>query len=446
MRISYLRRAVRRGLALLLLPGLSAAAPPAPEPPVALGLEDCVALAVRNNLAVRLAQADTAAARGRVLQSASSLLPRLTGSLRQLRTFKEDLPSMGFTGGGFPELLGPWNDFEARVRLVQEVFDLPAILRLKSASADDRAAAMEGNLAEEQVAAAAALAYVELFRARQAIASARADVDLATSLRQLAEDKKGAGTAAGIDVARSKTREAEEKLAWLEARNVAEEAQVRFQRVVGLPLNRGVILKDEPGFKPSEPSQVETAILAAQADRWELRIAAARLAAARSWWRAEEAARLPSVALTGDVGLSGPDPDSRARTTGSAGAALQVPLFSGRAIEGRVREADGRRAAAEARLEDLRGRVEEDVRLALIDLGAAVERVDTATEVERLADNELAMARDRFAAGVADNVELLNSQTALTHARDAGIVALARFHIARVNLALALGRMRDFRF
>lgn len=434
------------GAAALLLPSLSAAAPPVAEPPVELTLPECVALAVQNNLSVRLSKAGTAAARGRVLQSASSLLPRLTGSMSQVRTYKENLAAMGFSGGGFPELIGPFNTFDARVRLVAEVFNLPALLRLRSADADDRAAALEERLAVEQVAAAAALAYVELFRARQAIVSAAADMELSLSLRQLAEDKKHAGTAAGIDVARAKTREAEEKLALLEARNVAQEAEVRLQRVVGLPLDRGVVLKDEPGFAPSEPPQAEAALQSARADRWELRIADERFAAARSQWRAEQSERLPAIALTGDVGLSGPDPDSRARTTGSAGAALQLPLFSGGAITGRVREADGRRAAAEARLADLRVQVEEDMRLALIDLGAAVERVGTASEVARLADDELGMARDRFAAGVADNVELLNSQTALTHARDARVSALARYQAARISLALALGRMKDFTF
>ena len=259
------RRLAAGWFLVLALPVLGAAAPPAAESPVELTLPECVALAVQNNLAVRLAKAGTTAARGRVLQSASALLPRLTGSLSQTRIFKEDLPAMGFSGGGFPELMGPWNDFEARIRLVAEVFDLPSILRLKSSGADDRAAAMEESLATEQVAAAAALAYVELFRARQAIDSAQADVDLALSLRQLAEDKKHAGTAAGIDVARAKTREAEEKLALLEARNVAREVEVRLQRVVGLPLNRGVVLKDAPGFAPAEPPQTEAALQAARA-------------------------------------------------------------------------------------------------------------------------------------------------------------------------------------
>jgi outer membrane protein TolC len=90
--------------------------------------------------------------------------------------------------------------------------------------------------------------------------------------------------------------------------------------------------------------------------------------------------------------------------------------------------------------------VEEDVRLALIDLDAAVERVKTSMEVERLAEDELAMVRDRFMAGVADNLELLNAQTALSHARNDRIRAMALYQTVRINLALALGRMRDFRF
>jgi outer membrane protein TolC len=404
---------------------------------------------VQNNLSVLLAKAGTAAARSRVLQTASALLPQLTGVISQTRIYKENLLSQGFApflSQGFPEELGPWNDFEARIRLVAEIFDLPSVLRLKSSKADDRAATMEESLAAEQVAAAATLAYVELFRARQAIASAQADVDLALSLRQLAEDKKHAGTAAGIDVARAKTREAEEKLALLEARNVAQGAEVRLQRVVGLPLERGVVLKDAPGFAPSEPPQIEAALQAARAQRWELRVAEERFSSARAQWRAEQSQRLPNIALTGDMGLSGPDQKSEIRTTGSAGVALVLPLFSGGDITGRVREADAGRSAAESRLADMRAQVEEDVRLALIDLGSAVERVGTASEVERLAEDELAMARDRFSAGVADNVELLDSQTALTHARDAQVSALARYQAARISLALALGRMKEFIF
>jgi len=434
-------------LALLLPPCLCLAQVP-PEPPLSLSVQQSMEMAVNNNLAVRLAKAGSASSRGKTLQAASSLLPRLLGTMSQTRVFLENLAAQGFNLIPLPIslLLGPFNSFDARIQLVQEVFDRGATLRRSAASAAERSAALEEALAREQVAAAASLGYVELLRARKAIEAAQADVGLASELLQLAQDKQAAGTAAGIDVARAKTRGAEEKLRLLEARTVAQESDLRFKRVVVMPLGRTVALKDDLAFIPMRPPSLEDAVAAALRDRLELKISEELFQSASSAWGAAQAERLPSVALEGDIGLSGNRPDSNARTTGSAGVALKMPFFSGRAIEGRVAQAAGARSAAQAQLDDMRQRVEEDARLALTEVAAAIERVSTADEALRLAENELEMARDRFAAGVADNVELLNSQTALGHARDAQVGALARYHAARINLSMALGRMMDFRF
>jgi outer membrane protein TolC len=56
------------------------------------------------------------------------------------------------------------------------------------------------------------------------------------------------------------------------------------------------------------------------------------------------------------------------------------------------------------------------------------------------------MSRDRFRAGVADNLEVVNAQTSLANARDAQITALALYNAARLNLAAALGRAESFRW
>jgi len=440
-------RGLRLIAPLLLSASLSSAEPPAAEPPLSLSVQQSIEMAVRNNVAARLAKANSAVSRGRTLQAASSLLPRLMGSMGETRVFRENLAAWGFTQGGpFPLLLGPFNVFDARIQLVQEVFDLGAALRLRAAGAQERSAALEERLANEQVAAAAALAYVELLRARKAIATSQADEELAASLLQLAQDKQAAGTAAGIDVARAKTREAEQKLQLLEARTAAEEMEIRFKRVIGAPFSRAVALLNDLGFSPVEPPKVEELVRAALSDRLELKISEEQFLSASSAWRSAQADRLPAVAFMGDVGLSGNQPDSSARTTGTAGLALRMPLFSGRSIEGRVQEASGVRSGAEAQLQDMRTRIEEDARLALTELTSAIERVSTAEEALRLSENELEMARDRFAAGVADNVELLNAQTALSHARDIQVAALARHHAARINLSMALGKMTDFRF
>ena len=54
-----------------------------------------------------------------------------------------------------------------------------------------------------------------------------------------------------------------------------------------------------------------------------------------------------------------------------------------------------------------------------------------------LALKELTVARDRFAAGLATNIEVSNAQTLVARARDNLIEALFRFNASRINLAQA---------
>ena len=63
-----------------------------------------------------------------------------------------------------------------------------------------------------------------------------------------------------------------------------------------------------------------------------------------------------------------------------------------------------------------------------------------------LAERELEMARDRFRAGVGDNIELVTAQTTLANARLDQVAALALYNGARLNLAAALGRAQAFRW
>jgi len=79
-------------------------------------------------------------------------------------------------------------------------------------------------------------------------------------------------------------------------------------------------------------------------------------------------------------------------------------------------------------------------------LKTTVEQVRAADDGVNLALRELEMARDRFSAGVADNLEVINAQTSLADARDAQVMALAQYNAARLNLAAALGRAESFRW
>jgi outer membrane protein TolC len=67
--------------------------------------------------------------------------------------------------------------------------------------------------------------------------------------------------------------------------------------------------------------------------------------------------------------------------------------------------------------------------------------VDVANQAVGLANEEVMQARDRFQAGVANNIEVISAQDALARANDNQIVALYRYNQSRADLARATGQM-----
>ena len=88
---------------------------------------------------------------------------------------------------------------------------------------------------------------------------------------------------------------------------------------------------------------------------------------------------------------------------------------------------------------DLRGQIEYEVRVALLDLTAAAEQVEVARSSVDLAEQTMTQARDRFTAGVADNLEVVQAQEAVAAANESYISSLYAHNLAKVELARAVG-------
>lgn len=425
---------------------LTLAAGAAAENLPAVGVRDAIDAAVATNLTTKLAQAEDETARGRTLQAASSLLPRVLGTASQSRVFRANLASQGLTFGGINPMIGPYDSFDARAQLTQTLFDLSSIRRYRAAGAGEELAVREEALAREQVAAAAALAYIEAVRARKSVQSAQADAELAVELLRLAEDQHAHGTATGLDVVRARTRLSDADVSVQRAAVTERQAGIALKRVAGWPLSREIELKDDltPGATAVAPA--EQSLPDAVASRPEIQIAESQRRVDQELLGAAQGGRAPVLVGTANVGLSGNLPDSGARTTGGIGVGLSIPIFSGGLISGQVREARGALEKSEARLADVRVQVEEDVRLAFEAGREAVLEVAGAEQTVALAEQELRMSKDQYAAGTGDNVQVVTAQDELTRARDTYVAALARHQDARVNLAAASGRAGSFGF
>ena len=436
-----------RRSALFLFPAMMLLRVAAGEGPLSLGMKEAIALSLQTQVDVKLARARTGEARARALQSAAVLLPQVIGTASQSRIYRENLAAMGFGAfPGIPPLIGPFNVFDARVRLTQELLSVDSLQTAGAARRTAEASSIREELVRDQVAAATALAYIEALRAGEARETALSGVDLARKLESQARDQNEAGSAAGIDVARAQTRTAEETLRLLQAEAAVRDADVRLKRLIGVPLGRALQLTDPLTVSTMETPDLEKSTALALVKRAELRAAEQELRAADKTLSAARWKRAPSLSLAADWGLSGNQPDNQARATGSLGVQLGVPLFTSGGISGRIDEARGRRDEAEASRDDLRVKIEEDVLLALDRLQISADQVKTAEEAVGLAEKELSMARNRYATGAGDNVEVVAAQTSLARIQDAYVAALADRGAARVNLAMALGTMANFRF
>jgi outer membrane protein TolC len=115
-----------------------------------------------------------------------------------------------------------------------------------------------------------------------------------------------------------------------------------------------------------------------------------------------------------------------------------VPVFDGNTKARRI-EAGSALRQREAELADIRGRVEYEVRAALLDLRAADQQLQASTTNVQLAEAELTQARDRFGAGVASNLEITQAQEAVAAASEQYISSLYSHNLAKASLARALG-------
>jgi outer membrane protein TolC len=417
--------------------------------PTTLSLEQAIQLAVQNNLATLLARERRREAEGIKQESLSGLLPSISGTAYQA-SVTQNLAALGFQPGTFPgftkTFIGPFNNFDARARLVQTIFNLSAIRNYQAGRAGVRVAELQEELAREQVASFTALNYLEALRADRAVAAAQANVELAQALLKLAQDQRNAGVATGVDVTRAQVRLAQEQVRLAQAQTNSEQARINLQRIIGVPLESPLTLTDQLRFTDEPLPAIDTLVTQAGQSRREIRIAEEQLRTTDLERRAVRDEYLPSIEFVGDYGVSGITPTNTDLPTRRAAIQLNVPIFNGGLTRGRLSVATSRQRQAELELGNVRGQVEADVRLALSTLRTAAAQVRAADESVQLAERELEMSRDRFRAGVADNLEVVNAQTSLSDARDAQIAALAQYNAARLNLAAALGRAESFRW
>ncbi len=434
-------------IALFLLPVYAFCQTAADTMPVnratALTLPQAVELALKNNAQMKISREQVSEAKGLELQSLSSLLPHLSASTYQQRTWLINMASLGM-----PQLggIGPFNSFDARFSFTQKIFDMADASRAAAGQTGVFIANLKQDFTRQRVILTATLSYLGLLRDYHDLKSAYANRRLSLQILKKAEHQQAVGLASGMDVARSRTKTAEEDLRLSEAKLNYHQTLLEFQRVTGLPFGSRVRLLERLAFfEDIFSTDAAPEIAGAFKKRLETRIAAENQHLREKLLNAAQFDLLPKVQISADYGWNGVTPDKPLMNTGQGIIGANMPLFEGGLTQGRIREAASKLEQSRFEKEDIGRQVEEDVRQAWRRAKTGSERVATAKIVLQLAKKELAMAQHRFESGVADNIDVLIAQTSFENARDGYIASLTLYHMSRVNLYSAMGRIENFR-
>ena len=400
-----------------------------------LSLKDAVQRALDSNLGLLLQEQATESARGAHWRALADLLPNVSAGLNERRQII-NLQAFGFPIE--PPLVGPFNVFDARLYLSQPVIDIAALREERAASLNLKAAQLGIKDARDLVVLVAVNLYLETVSAGSRVDMTRAQQATAEALFQQAQDLKAGGLVAGIDVLRAQVQLQTQRERVIAAENEFDKSKLQLARAIGLPLAQSFTLTDTIPYAPVPALTVEDALKRAMETRPDYLAARSRFEAAEAARSAAAAAFLPSFHVDADWGAIG-QTVSGALQTYTLSANVTIPLFdAGRTVARRI-QAEAALRQREAELADFKSRVEYDVRTAFLDLRAAEQQLQAATTTQQLAGEQLQQARDRFAAGVASNLEVTQAQETVASASETYIRALYAHNLAKASLARAMG-------
>jgi outer membrane protein TolC len=403
--------------------------------PIALTVKDAVQRALQANLGLLLEEEAATTAHGARWRALADLLPNISGTLGARRQVI-NLEAFGFQVQ--PSIVGPFNVFDTRVFLSQPVVDVSAFNDARAASLNEEAAKYGVQTARDLVVLVAVNLYLETVATASRVEMTHAQQQTAEALLTQAQDLKTAGVVAGIDVLRAQVQLQTQKQRVIAAENDYEKAKLQLARAIGLPIAQPVTLTDKIPYAAMPIPPVEQVLSRAFESRADYLAAKSRTEAARASQRAATASLFPSLHIDADYGAIGQTFNS-AHGTYTLAATVRVPIFEGGRATARRIETSSTLRQREAELADFRGRVEFEVRSALLDLRSADQQVQAAQTNMQLAGDELAQARDRFAAGVASNLEVTQAQEAVAAASETYIEALYSHNLAKASLARSLG-------
>jgi len=440
------------------------ATPPA-LPTGPLTLERAVEIALERNHGLVMARQEREIADGQVIEARSAALPTigLRGSymrMDRVTTFPAspsyDLPV--FDAGGLPTgdyitmpatpafQLSAYDNYAAVLTLQQPVYLGGRALAARRIATTRRAAV------EDQVAAAEQGMVLGVYKGFYDVLLAGEDVKAAEEAldfsRKHAEDvarRLQQGMATRFELTRAEVRREMSETGAIVARNAKAQARASLFTLLGMSPDVDVEIVGALEFEPVNEPGPEAA-RTALAKRPDLAAHDKFLAIQRESITIARADGLPTVLVTGEAGWEDPSQmsfgDLKDDTYWRAGLVLNMTLFDGLRIKGRLRQERARLAQLATGRAQLVDRIKLEVEQARLALANARKAVASQAKALEQAREARALAQAAYDQGVGTQLDVLGAQLGVTEARRGHARSVYGYVMASVALQQAMGTLR----
>jgi len=439
--------------AAALFGSVAAAQPSPPSSPVSanlptqpLTLPDALRYALEHNPAIAQARERIREQQGVVLEVRAQQIPNLALSGTLSANDKE-------LSGSFPPQNRNWGMGAEATQLLYAGGG--ALASSRSARLAVQAAELELQaIANEALLAVRTLFYSALL-AKEQVAVQEENLSLLEEQLKDAQSRFAAGSVSNFEVLRAQVALSNGQPDLITARNDYRIAIEELRRALGVP--RAAMPAQGPTSLPplagelilegTAPQRVDemsliSSLSAARANRPELQRLAKLAQAGEYQVIAARSGYLPRLSAFGryDWQRGGPSTGWSDRRDGwTAGLQTQWAVFDGRATAGRTVQAKSRLVQTRLVLEETELAIDVEVRRAHSSLTEASELVSASAKVVEQADEALRLARVRYAAGTATQLDVLTSQVELTRARLNQWQSVYRYNVALATLRQATG-------
>ena len=408
--------------------------------PLKLTLDEAVKLALKQNPTAQVAVLQAAEAEQDRVSARADLLPQAQLQVYDAARRANIEAQFGSRIPGVSQHIGPFQIFNAGPTFGMPVFDLSLWRRFQASRNTAEASKASSLSTREQVILLVVSQYIGSLRAEADVQASQSRVQLAQALYDQASDLQKQGVGTGIDTLRANVELQNEKQRLIEARNQKDTSLYALSRLLNLDPRQSIELADALSFFDTPQPDVQGSIDEALGARQEWKSLDQQIQAAEHEKKAAQDSRLPSLRFDGNWAYQGTSTNNGIPVYNYQ-ATVNMPLFMSGKIHAEVVKADLQIKVLEQQRADLRNQIALDVKTALLNLDSARNEVQVANLGVQLAQQEVDQARDRFKAGVANNIEVIQAQDSLSRANDNQIGALYRFNQARADYARAVGQM-----